>query len=184
MTESLNAILLRRSRFSDTSLIVNWLTDSHGRLKTIAKGALRPKSTFAGKLDLFFHCDLMLSLSQRTDLHVLREVSVRATFDRIRMDYLKTSMASYFVELIEEVTESDHPVSDLYRLLLRALNYLNTKTPEPRGLLFFESELCNCLGLHSSDSHSAAEAIASTFGYLPKSRADLLAKFSAGFGDK
>jgi DNA repair protein RecO (recombination protein O) len=174
MTESLNAILLRRSRFSDTSLIVSWLTDNRGRLKTIAKGALRPKSPLAGKLDLFFHCDMLLSLSHRTDLHVLREVSVRATFDQIRVDFLKTSMASYFVELIEQVTESDHPVHDIYRLLLRAFNYLNTKKPEPRGLLFFESELCKCLGLHAPDSHSAAEAIVSTFGHLPRSRADLL----------
>ena len=47
------AILMRKIRFSDTTLIVEWLTEDFGRLKTIAKGALRPKSTFAGKLDLF-----------------------------------------------------------------------------------------------------------------------------------
>jgi DNA repair protein RecO (recombination protein O) len=177
MTESLNGIVLRRIRFSDTSLIITWLTDSHGRLKTIAKGALRQKSAFAGKVDLFFHCDLMLNLSRKTDLHFLREVSIRETFDRIRSNYLKTSVASYFVELIEEVTETDHPVPEIYRLLLRALDYLNSKAPEPRGVLFFESELCKCLGLYSSDSDSAAEKIVATFGRLPKSRADLMKRF-------
>jgi DNA repair protein RecO (recombination protein O) len=178
MSESLNGIVLRRLRFSDSSLIVTWLTDTHGRLKTMAKGALRQKSPFAGKLDLFFHCDLMLNLSRKSDLHMLREVSIRATFDRIRTDYLKTSVASYFVELIEEVTESDHPVTDIYMLLLRALDYLNSKTPELRGVFFFESELCKCLGLYSSDSHSAAEKIVSTFGRLPKSRAPLISRLS------
>jgi DNA repair protein RecO (recombination protein O) len=176
MSESLNGIVLRRARYSDTSLIVTWLTDSHGRLKTMAKGALRQKSPFAGKLDLFFHCDLMVSLSRKSDLHILREVSIHATFDRIRTDYLRTSVASYFVELIEEVTESDHPVTDIYRLLLRALDYLNKKAPEPIGVLFFESELCKCLGLYSPDLHSAAEAIVSTFGRLPKSRTELLSR--------
>jgi len=107
---------------------------------------------------------------------MLREVSIRATFDRIRTDYLKTSVASYFVELIEEVTESDHPVTDIYLLLLRALDYLNSKTPELRGVLFFETELCKCLGLHSPDSRSSAEAIVSTFGRLPTSRAPLLSR--------
>jgi DNA repair protein RecO (recombination protein O) len=174
MSESLNGMVLRRARYSDTSLIVTWLTDRHGRLKTMAKGALRQKSPFAGKLDLFFHCDLMLSLSRRSDLHVLREVSILATFDQIRTDYLRTRVASYFVELIEEVTESDHPVADIYRLLLRALDYLNKKTPQPKAVLFFESELCNCLGLYSPDLHSAAETIVSTFGRLPRSRAELL----------
>jgi DNA repair protein RecO (recombination protein O) len=176
MSESLNGIVLRRLRFSDSSLIITWLTDTHGRLRTMAKGALRQKSPFAGKLDLFFHCDLMLNLSRKSDLHMLREVSIRATFDRIRTDYLKTSVASYFVELIEEVTESDYPVTDIYLLLLRALDYLNSKRPELRGVLFFETELCKCLGLHSSDSGSSVEAIVSTFGHLPKSRASLISR--------
>jgi DNA repair protein RecO (recombination protein O) len=144
----------------------------------MAKGALRQKSPFAGKLDLFFHCDLMLNLSRKSDLHMLREVSIRATFDRIRTDYLKTSVASYFIELIEEVTETDHPVTDIYMLLLRALGYLNSKTPELRGVFFFESELCKCLGLYSSDSDSAAEKIVSTFGRLPQSRAPLISRLS------
>jgi DNA repair protein RecO (recombination protein O) len=177
MTDSLNGFVLRRVRFSDTSLIVSWLTDRRGRLKTIAKGALRQKSGFAGKLDLFFHCDLLLSESRTSDLHILREVAIHTTFDQIRMDYLKTRVASYFVELIEEVTESDHPVTDIYRLFWRALDYLNSKTLEPKGVLFFESELCKCLGLHSPDARSAAETIGSTFGRLPKSRADLMARF-------
>jgi hypothetical protein len=38
-------------------------------------------------------------------------------------------------------------------------------------------ELCNCLGLHSSDSHAAAEAIVLNFGRLPKSRAALMSRF-------
>ena len=176
MSESLNGIVMRRLRFSDSSLIITWLTDTHGRLKTMAKGALRQKSPFAGKLDLFFHCDLMLNLSGKSDLHMLREVSIRATFDRIRTDYLKTSVASYFVELIEEVTESDHPVTDIYLLLLRALDYLNSKRPELRGVLFFETELCKCLGLHSSDSGSSVEAIVSNFGHVPKSRTSLISR--------
>ena len=53
MSESLNGIVLRRLRFSDSSLIITWLTDTHGRLKTMAKGALRQKSPFAGKLDRY-----------------------------------------------------------------------------------------------------------------------------------
>ena len=131
MSELLNGILLRRTRYSDTSLIISWFTDRRGKLRTIAKGVLRQNSAFSGKLDLFFHCDLLLSFSRKTDLHTLREVSVRTTFEHIRKDYLKTSVASYFVELIDGVTESDHPVPEIYQLLLRALGYLDAKIPGP-----------------------------------------------------
>jgi DNA repair protein RecO (recombination protein O) len=176
MAELLNGVLLRRIRYSDTSLILTWFTDLHGKIKAIAKGALRPNSAFAGKLDLFFHCDLLLSFSNKTELHGLREVSIKATFEQIRTDYLKTSAASYFVELVEEVTELDHPAPEIYRLLLRALGYLDRQNPDTRGVLFFESELCKCLGLYTPDMHSAADKLVETYGHLPKTRATLLSQ--------
>jgi DNA repair protein RecO (recombination protein O) len=176
MAELLNGVLLRRIRYSDTSLILTWFTDLHGKIKAIAKGALRQKSPFAGKLDLFFHCDLLLSFSRKTELHLLREVSLKTTFERIRTNYLKTATASYFVELLEEVTELDHPAPEIYRLLLRALGYLDRQSPDTRGVLFFESELCKCLGLYTPDMHSAAEKLVEAYGQLPKARATLLSQ--------
>jgi DNA repair protein RecO (recombination protein O) len=177
MAESLNGILLRRIRYSDTSLILTWFTDLHGKVKAIAKGALRQNSPFAGKLDLFFHCDLLLAFSRKTELHQLREVSIRTTFGRIRADYLKTSAASYFVELVEKVTEPDHPAPEIYRLLLRALAYLDAQKPEARGVLFFESELCKSLGLYAPDMGSAADKLGEVYGQLPKTRANLMSQF-------
>jgi DNA repair protein RecO (recombination protein O) len=176
MAELLNGILLRRIRYSDTSLILTWFTDLHGKVKAMAKGALRQNSAFAGKLDLFYHCDLLLSYSSKTELHGLREVSIKTTFERIRTDYLKTSAASYFVELVEKVTELDHPAPEIYRLLLRALGYLDRQNPDTRGVLFFESELCKCLGLYTPDMHSAADKLVEAYGQLPKIRAILLAQ--------
>jgi DNA repair protein RecO (recombination protein O) len=177
MAELLNGVLVRRIRYSDTSLILTWFTDLHGKIKTMAKGALRQKSVFAGKLDLFFHCDLLLSFSRKTELHLLREVSIKTTFEGIRADYLKTSVASYFVELVENVTELDHPVPEIYRLLLRALGYLDRQDPKASGVLFFESELCKCLGLFTPDMHSAADKLMENYGQLPKTRATLLSRF-------
>jgi DNA repair protein RecO (recombination protein O) len=176
MAESLNGILLRRTRFSDTSLILTWFTDLHGKIKAMAKGALRPKSAFAGKLDLFFHCDLLLSFSHKTELHSLREVSIKTTFERIRTEYLNTLAASYFVELTEKVTALDDPAPDIYRLLLRALGYLDKQKPDTKGMLFFESELCKCLGLYTPDMHSAVDKLVDAYGPLPKARADLLSR--------
>src|ERR1700738_292793 len=178
MAESLNGVLLRRIRYSDTSLILTWFTDLHGKIKTIAKGALRQSSVFAGKLDLFYHCDLLLAFSRKTELHLLREVSVKATFEQIRTDYLKTTVASYFVELVEKVTELDHPAPELYRLLLRALGYLDRQKPDTRGVLFFETELCKSLGLYTPDMHSAADKLLEAYGQLPKTRAALMSVLS------
>jgi DNA repair protein RecO (recombination protein O) len=171
----MHGVLLRKIRFSDTSLIITWFTDARGKIKTIAKGALRPKSPFVGRLDLFFNCDLLLSLARKSEIHTLREVSVLQPFDGIRRNYVNTAVASYFVELIEEVTELDHPVTEIYNLLLRAFGYLDASAPNAKTITFFESELCKCMGLQGNGSRvPAAERIVEAFGRLPRSRGEVM----------
>ena len=62
--ETTAAILLRKRKLSDTSLIVSWCTESLGCIQTVAKGARRPKSPFAGKLDLFFEAEISIVRSR------------------------------------------------------------------------------------------------------------------------
>src|SRR3989442_9541167 len=102
------AILLRKRKFSDTSLIVSWCTESLGCIHTVAKGARRAKSPFAGKLDLFFEAEIQIAPSRKSSLHTLTEVVLRNPFGGIRRKYLRTQTAAYFVELIELCTERDH----------------------------------------------------------------------------
>ena len=79
--EATAAILLRKMPWSETSLIVTWLTERFGTVRTVARGARRPKSEFAGMLDLFYRADIAFSISRSGDLHTLREVSVRRVFN-------------------------------------------------------------------------------------------------------
>src|SRR5437763_3017176 len=123
--ESTEAILLRKRNFSATSLIVSWCTESFGCVQTIAKGARRPKSPFAGKLDLFFEAEISILRSRKTDLHTLAEVVLKNPFAGIRSSYLRTQTAAYFVELIEICTERDHSETELFVMLRRAFVYLD-----------------------------------------------------------
>jgi DNA repair protein RecO (recombination protein O) len=173
------AILLRRTRLSDTSWIVTWLTQTEGRLKTAAKGARRPRSPFAGKLDLFFLEDISYTPSRKSDLHALREVVLIEPFDGLRADFLRTQMAAYFVELIELVTEAEHPVPELFDLLLRALRFLDTGQPALRVLLHFESELVRLLGIHGQEGVTPAVAIGRTYNAIPSTRAGLVKRLTA-----
>ncbi len=172
----ISAIILRRIRFSDTSLIVTWFSDRHGKLKTIAKGGLRPTSPLAGKLDLFFHCDLSLAWARRSDLHTLREAVLREAFNEIRTEYVKMLAASYFAALVEEVTEPEHAVPEIYELLLRSFRYLQNHSLDLRGLTFFEFELCRILGVAADDRSRSAQQLLEIFGRLPDSRRELVAR--------
>ena len=172
--ETLNAILLRRIRFSDTSLIISWFSRERGKLKTVAKGALRAKSSFAGKLDLFFQCELTVSWSQRSELHTLREVVLGEPFAEIRVHYANTLAAGYFAELVEEATEPEQAETAIYELLVRAFSYLQTKPVTSQAVVFFEHELAKSLGLKSNRPDQSADHLPPSLQRTRTTRAKLL----------
>ena len=174
--ESSEAILLRKRKFSDTSLIVSWCTESFGCVQTIAKGARRPKSPFAGKLDLFFQAEISIVRSRKSDLHTLTEVVLKNPFAGIRSSYLRTQSAAYFVELIEICTEREHREPELFGLLRRAFGYLDANNPTAHAVAHFETELARIAGVHDQTRLKAdpAFALGNLFGRLPLSRTPLL----------
>lgn len=173
--ESTAAILLRRRKLSDTSLIVSWCTDSLGCIQTVAKAARRPSSPFAGKLDLFFEADIQIRRSRKSNLHQLVEASLVNPFAGIRQHYLRAQAAAYFVELIELCTERDHHEPELFRLLKRAFNFLNENQPDSRAVRHFESELARLAGVRGAGpAREPAVALGRLFGKLPASRQTLL----------
>jgi DNA repair protein RecO (recombination protein O) len=174
--QSTAAILLRKRKFSDTSLIVSWCTESLGCIQTVAKGARRIKTPFASKLDLFFESEITIAPSRRSTLHTLTEVVVRNPFAGIRQNYLRTQAAAYFVELIEICTERDHHEPELFSLLHRAFGYLDKNDPSLRAISYFETELSRIAGVHDSKTLEAdpAFALGNLFGKLPLSRTPLL----------
>src|SRR5437879_8044234 len=95
MDERASGLILRLYPLTETSLIVHWLTGNIGRLATVAKGARRPKSPFRGKLDLFYLADLSFSRSRRSELHTLREVSLRETHEALRKELGHLQQACY-----------------------------------------------------------------------------------------
>lgn len=173
---SATAILLRKRKLTDTSLIVSWCTDSLGCIQTVAKGARRAKSPFAGKLDLFFEADIAIAPSRKSNLHTLTEVALRNPFAGIRQTYRRTQTAAYFVELIEICTERDHNEPELFLLLRRAFAYLDKNDPNLRAVAHFETELARITGVHDArlSRDNSAFALANLFGKLPLSRTPLL----------
>src|SRR5436309_11535227 len=84
-TERADAIVLRVRPVTESSLIVTWFTREFGKLKTMAKGARRPKSPFRGKIDLFYRDEIIFLRSRRSDLHLLHDCFLEAGHWRCRV---------------------------------------------------------------------------------------------------
>jgi DNA repair protein RecO (recombination protein O) len=147
MTESANGLVLRVRPLTETSLIVHWLTPELGRIATVAKGARRAKSPFLGKLDLFYRADFSFSRSRRSDLHTLREVSLRETRGALRQDIFKLRQAAYATAFIEQATETETPLPAIYELLRGFLDCLCQEKTAPQIVFAFELKMLRELGL-------------------------------------
>src|SRR6267154_4446995 len=147
MIETGAGLILRTRPLTDTSLIIHWLTPEFGRVATVAKGERRPKSPFSGKLDLFYLAEFSFQRSRRSELHQLREVSRRETHAAIRQEMEYLQQASYCAALIEQTTEMETPLPEIFSLMTGFLKHLPNHPPQPQTLFAFEVKLLSELGL-------------------------------------
>jgi DNA repair protein RecO (recombination protein O) len=145
--ERAHGVILRTRPFTETSLIVNWLTPEAGRISTVAKGARRAKSPFRGKLDLFYEGEFSFQRSRRSELHTLREVVLRETNTALRHELGYLRQASYCAALVEQATETQTPLAEIYELFAGFLHALPEQPPKPRTVFAFEFKLLRALGL-------------------------------------
>lgn len=145
--ERTSGIILRTFPLTETSLVVRWLTSDLGRIATVARGALRLKSPFRGKLDLFFLADFTFRRNRRSELHALREIVIRDFNTVLREDLTCLREATYFGQLIEKTTETDTPLPDLFQLFQSALIELATCPSRILTVIAFESRFLTHMGL-------------------------------------
>ncbi len=173
--ERTDAILLRKVRWSESSLIVTWLTARHGTLRTSVRGARRPRSAFAGQLDLFYRAEILVTLNPRGDLHTLREVGPVTPFDAARAGSAGYYLAAYFADLAGLCTPPMQPAPEWFDLLRRAIDHLQAKPASTAAFHHFEREACRILGVRdAAGTVSAPAALATLAGGLPSTRQEAL----------
>ena len=146
MDERATGLVLRTHPLTESSLIVHWLTREHGRIATVAKGARRPKSSFRGKLDLFFAAEFLFTRSRRSELHTLKELTLLDMHAQLRKELSWLRRAAYGAALIEQGTEADSPIPELFELFSEFLDAI-PGNPSATPVLAFEVKLLDWLGL-------------------------------------
>lgn len=156
MEERTTGIVLRTRLLTESSLIVNWLTPELGRIATVGKGARRPKSPLRGKIDLFYTAEFTFTRSRRSDLHNLREVNLLEARDGLRRDLGYLNQAAYCARLIEQTTESETPLPEIYELFAAFLDALTRRPANPITVMAFEVKMLAELGLSPQEGKTAA----------------------------
>ncbi|MCS6770454.1 MAG: DNA repair protein RecO [Kiritimatiellae bacterium] len=141
------AIALRRYPFSETSLVITWLSPDAGRLHTLIKGAFRPKSLFFGAADLFYTCELVYHDRGPEGLAIAREISPLRHRTPLRSDWRACAVASYLCGVVAKIVPRGATRTDLYHWLEGALDELVLRGGSLPRLCSLELRLARVLGL-------------------------------------
>ena len=153
MITKTSGIVLRTHPVSNTSRIIVWLTQEHGQIHTMVKGALRPKSMFLGQFDLFYTCELLFYSRENRNLYIARECYPLQVRQALRTDWRATAAASYFCDLIRRITLQRAPAQELYHLLNETLDILSQHGCPIGFIYWFELKVLQQIGLAPRLSH-------------------------------
>jgi len=132
------AIVIRTIPFGETSSVVSVYSREFGKLRALAKGAWRPKSSFDGGLDLLSTSQVLVLRRSSGGLDLLTEASLERRF-RVGTSLLAVLAGLHIAELLEVLTADADPQPELFDTADAALRRLSDwQDPEeslPRILL-------------------------------------------------
>jgi DNA repair protein RecO (recombination protein O) len=145
--EKATGLIVRTVDYSDTSRIATIWTRELGKVRVLAKGGRRLKSSFDSALDLLTVCSIVLLRKSSGGLDLLTEAAVVERFPRLRKDLAALYAAYYVAELLGDWTEDYDPHPVLFDEAVNALRMLgNGEIPTGLRLMRFETVLLKELG--------------------------------------
>jgi DNA repair protein RecO (recombination protein O) len=129
MPFSCDAIVLRRTRFSETSLVVVALSREAGRVEALARGCRRERSPLRGHLDLFNREEMLLYERSRTGLDLLAESAICEEFMALRTRAEAFAVASLGAEILLAACMPRDPHPRAFDILVESLRALDRGEP-------------------------------------------------------
>lgn len=158
-TETIEAIVLKRTKLGESDVIVTLLAQDGSQYRAVAKGARKPTSTFASRLETFAISTVLLAKGKNLD--IVKEARLREGFATLRCDYMLTSAASPIVELLARSTFQEQPTPRLFSMTERSFHAIEQTEEDPLvitaacllkalGILGFRPRFDHCIECGSS----------------------------------
>jgi DNA repair protein RecO (recombination protein O) len=125
-------IVLKYTNLGEADKILTIFTRDKGKLRAVAKGCRKPKSSLLAASEIFAFSEFVLY--KGANLYHISQAETRETFYNLRNDLLKLSYAVFFVELADTALQEEVVSERLFLLLSKALYYL-AQGEHPMGLI-------------------------------------------------
>lgn len=115
------AVVLKSMNLSEKDKLVTFLTETHGKVKCVAKSARSLKSRFGASLEPMSHVSLIYFGREHQELYRLNQSDIIQSFQDIRENPDSFYTAIYFLELAGHLMAEAHPEPEIFHLLVRSL---------------------------------------------------------------
>jgi len=140
------AFVLHARPYGESDRIVTLITEQHGKLTGIAKGAKNSRRRFAGTLEPFVHIRAVFRQRPASDLVFLLRCEFLGALRAFTRDLDRFAAGSYLLELTDRMVLGREPGREVYRLLHDALALLDAGEPCEPVLRAFELHLLAASG--------------------------------------
>ena len=144
------AIVLRSWPYGESDKIVTFLTEKHGKMTGIAKGAKRSRRRFSNSLEPFSLVNLHFQDRVHTGMAFILASDLQKTFPRLSVSLEKITFASYCVEITDGLIGEREESRLVFEHLKGGLTYFDEKEASLVYLIRFELKLLKLAGYQPS----------------------------------
>lgn len=151
------ALVLRTWPVHEADLIVSLFTRHYGKLRGVAKSALKSRKRFGGALEPMTMAHIWFAERPRQELARLDQLEIIRSPLSAPVDQPRLAVLSFFTEVLEEVLPEHDPQETVFRLLASLLEHtsaVQSETVQPwMALTYFSLWITRLVGLLPDIAH-------------------------------
>ena len=174
-----DAVILRTWPVQEADLIVSFFTRDYGKLRGVAKSALKSRKRFGGALEPMTVARAWFAERPRQELVRLDQLEIQRSPLMLPVDAVRMTALSFYAEVLDEALPEHDPQETVFRLLLAVLEQTTAEPssagkPQPSGpwmpVTYFALWMTRLMGLLPDIGHCmvCGEAlVAGEIGFSP-----------------
>jgi DNA repair protein RecO (recombination protein O) len=152
---SSEAVVLRTWPVHEADLIVSFFTRDYGKVRGVAKSALKSRKRFGGALEPMTVAQAWFAERPRQELVRLDQLEIVRSPLSAPVDHARMAVLSFFAEVLDEALPDHDPQETVFRLLLAVLEQTTVEQPW-MPLTYFSLWMTRLTGLLPDIGHCTA----------------------------
>lgn len=154
MIRSSEAIILKRIKYGDTSLVVHVFSPKEGRFSLLVNGVRKQKSSFNSS---YFQPMNLVDITyyyKKSGLFRLKEIRMNTHYQTLNQNIVKSSIGVYSIEIIDKSISEESEGSDMYYFIKEFYQYLDLTRDSSNIHFWFFMKMAHYLGFAPSNDYS------------------------------